>query len=306
MQWKELEIADMEIFDKAFTNINSQASEMSFRYMYMWRKNYNITFSIIKNFLCILSVSRMFPPFVFCPVPMGEFHGEDFKKTISELKAYFDSKGWKLIFCRVEERMLDMFKDNLDIKLTININEDSADYIYSTESLINLTGKKLSAKRNHINKFLREYGDFEYVELNSQHIDECTRIFNEWCEKQGSCECEIPEECEKWACSELLNNWDLFPYLKGALIKVNGKFEAFTIGEMVNDDTAVIHIEKGNTDIFGIYPLINREFVSRAFSNTRYINREEDMGKDGLRKAKMSYHPIKKLNKYIIIPEFGQ
>ena len=72
---------------------------------------------------------------------------------------------------------------------------------------------------------------------------------------------------------------------------------------MLNDDTAVIHIEKGNTDIFGIYPLINKEFISRAFSHTKYVNREEDMGKEGLRKAKLSYNPVKRLHKYTIIPE---
>jgi hypothetical protein len=304
MQLKELEIADMEIFNKAFKNINSQASEMSFRYLYMWRKNYNIKFSVINNFLCIVSVPRKYPPFAFCPVPMGEFQRDDFRKTVSELKDYFDSRGWKLIFGRVEERMLGMFKDNLDVKLSIKKIESCSDYIYSTKSLISLSGKKLSSKRNHINKFMREYGEFEYVDINSQLAPECMRIFNEWCEKHDSCDCEVPEECEKWACSELLNNWDLFPGLKGALIKVKGRFEAFTIGEMLNEDTAVIHIEKGNTDIFGIYPLINREFVSRVFSNTIYINREEDMGIEGLRKAKMSYHPIKRLHKYVITPEY--
>ncbi len=305
MKWKEIELSDEDIFTKAFNRLNSQASEMSFRYLYMWRKNYNIQFSITNNMLCIVSVSRMYPPFAFCPVPLEEYQAEDFKKTVIELKAYFDSKGWKLKFGRVEERMVEIFKKHLDgIKLTLKKDENSADYIYSTDKLITLSGKKLSSKRNHINKFIREYDDFEYVEISSETADECMRIFNEWCEKNDSCDCEVPEECEKWACSELLNNWNAFPNLRGALIKVRGRFEAFTIGEMLNEDTAVIHIEKGNTDIFGIYPLINKEFVSRAFPHTKYINREEDMGEEGLRKAKMSYYPTKRLMKYIIIPEF--
>ena len=91
---------------------------------------------------------------------------------------------------------------------------------------------------------------------------------------------------------------------KGALIIVNGRFEAFTIGEMVNHNTAVIHIEKGNTDVHGIYTVINKEFVTRAFPETKYINREEDMGKEGLRKAKSSYHPSGFVYKYNIYPEF--
>ena len=167
-----------------------------------------------------------------------------------------------------------------------------------------LSGKKLSSKRNHINRFMREYGDFEYVEISRETVPECKRIFEEWCEKNDACECEYPEECEKWACSQLLDNWHSLPGLKGALIKVNGRFEAFTIGEMVNHNTAVIHIEKGNTDVHGIYTVINKEFVTRAFPETKYINREEDMGKEGLRKAKSSYHPSGFVYKYNIYPEF--
>lgn len=304
MQWEELRITDIDIFNRAFNNIGSQASEMSFSYMYMWRKNYNIQFSIINDMLCIVSVSRAITPFAFCPIPLGEFSMERFKKTVLELKTYFDNKGWKLTFRRVEEHMVELFIKHLDSVLTIKKNDNSADYIYYTDSLINLSGKKLSAKRNHINRFMREYGNFEYEEIRPALAPECMRIFNEWCEKNNSCDCEFPDECEKWACSELLNNWDSLPRLKGALIKVDGRFVAFTIGEMLNEDTAVIHIEKGNTDILGIYPLINREFISKTFPHTKYVNREEDMGKEELRKAKRSYQPLKQLKKYIIIPEF--
>lgn len=304
MQWKEIELTDIDVFSKAFGNLKSQASEMSFNYMYMWRKNFNSKFTIINNMLCIISVSRMFPPFSFTPIPLGGFSPEDFRKTVTDLKQYFESNGWNLIFGRVEESMLELFKEHLNNELKIILSANSSDYIYETEKLISLSGKRLSSKRNHISKFFREYGSFEYEEISPETVPECIRIFNEWCEKNDECNCEVPEECEKWACSELLNNWDVLPGLKGALIKVSGRFEAFTIGELLNEETAVIHIEKGNTDVTGIYPLINREFVARTFSNTRYINREEDMGMEGLRKAKLSYHPAKQVNKYIIIPKF--
>lgn len=82
MKWKEIELSDEDIFTKAFNRLNSQASEMSFRYLYMWRKNYNIQFSITNNMLCIVSVSRMYPPFAFCPVPLEEYQAEDFKKML--------------------------------------------------------------------------------------------------------------------------------------------------------------------------------------------------------------------------------
>lgn len=308
MQWKEIEISDMELFDKVFKNINSRASEMVFSNMFMWRRSYNTRFTIENNMLLMVSDSKRFQPFAFCPLPVGEFRSEDFISAVNILKEYFDSQGWKLVFGRVEEDMVNLFRKYLNAKLSIKRVEAISDYIYSTESLITLAGKKLSPKRNHINKFMREYGGFEYVELTKEYADECKRIFDEWCKKNEAseaCACndESPE-CERWACNELLDNWDRFPALKGALIKVNGSYEAFTIGEMLNDDTAVIHIEKGNTDIHGIYAVINREFVSRTFSHTKYINREEDMGKSGLRKAKMSYMPVTRVYKYTICPAF--
>lgn len=304
MQWKEIELSDIEFFQKAFSNINSQASEMTFVNMFMWRKNYNTRFNVINNMLCMVSSSRTYKPFAFCPIPLGPFQPEDFKNTVHALKDYFDSQGWKLIFGRVEERMVELFIKYLDVKVHAKKNIASSDYIYETESLMTLAGKKLSAKRNHINKFIREYSNFEYVEISKETVPECKRIFEEWCFQNEACDCKVPEECERWACSQLLDNWDQLPSLKGALISVNGKFEAFTIGEMANEDTAVIHIEKGNTAVHGIYAVINKEFVSRVFPNTRYVNREEDMGKEGLRKAKSSYYPSGFVHKYIIIPEF--
>ncbi len=302
MQWKEIQLSDQEIFRKAYSNVQSQASEMSFANMFMWRKNYNTVFSVIDNMLCIISNSRMSKPFAFVPVPVGEFEPKAFLKAVSELKEYFDNKGWRFKFGRVEESKVPLLQQYLGQKLELVKNEANADYIYETESLITLAGKRLSAKRNHINKFLREYGSFEYVELSRDLAPECERIFDEWCQNNDACDCHVPEECEKWACSQLLNHWDEIPGLKGALIKVNGRFEAFTIGEMVNEDTAVVHIEKGNTEIHGIYTLINREFVARTFAGTKYINREEDMGKEGLRKAKSSYYPCGFVHKYDVYP----
>ncbi len=304
MQWKEIELSDQEIFRKAFHNIQSQASEMSFANMFMWRKNYNSVYRVIHNMLCMISNSRMTRPFAFIPVPLGEFEPEAFQKAVHEMKRYFDSKGWRFNFGRVEESRVPLIQQHLGLTFEPVKNEANSDYIYETESLITLAGKKLSAKRNHINKFMREYGSFEYVEINSDLVSECKRIFDDWCHNNDACECKVPEECENWACSQLLDNWDTISGLKGALIKVNGRFEAFTIGEKVNGNTAVIHIEKGNTEIHGIYTIINREFVARTFPETKYVNREEDMGKEGLRKAKSSYYPSSFVHKYDIFPEF--
>lgn len=304
MEWKDIEITDIDIFQKAFGNVKSMASEMSFANMFMWRKNYNTQFSIINNMLCMVANPRKYKPFAFCPIPLDVFKPEDFEDTVFKIKEYFDARGWELFFGRVEEGNVEIFKKYLKLEIESKKIDSFSDYIYDTESLITLAGRKLSSKRNHINRFMRDYGDFEYIEISKDNFSECERIFDEWCKSNDRCNCDVPEECEKWACSQLLKHWYDIPGLKGALIKVNGRFEAFTIGEMLNEDTAVIHIEKGNADIHGIYTLINREFVSRTFSSTKYVNREEDMGIEGLRKAKQSYNPSGRVWKYNIYPEF--
>jgi len=143
MQWKEIEITDRELLQRAFENINSQASEMSFANMYMWRYNYNTRINVIENMLCMVSDSRRFIPFAFCPVPLGVFQPEEFRKAVMALKVYFNDQGWKLMFGRVEEKNLALFKRCPDFRATFKKIDANSDYVYNTESLIALAGKKI-------------------------------------------------------------------------------------------------------------------------------------------------------------------
>jgi len=197
----------------------------------------------------------------------------------------------------VAEEDLIYFKDFVSSDEGIVFDRNNSDYIYLTEDLINLRGKKFHSKKNHINKFKKLY-EYEYVRLDGGFVDECLRIMEEWCAAKG-CDCRKEGYCEKLANIELLNNYgDLG--CKGALIKVNGRFEAFTVGEMLNMDTAVIHIEKANSQIDGLYAFVNQQFCEKEWGDTTYINREQDLGVEGLRKAKLSYNPVKMVNKYTI------
>jgi hypothetical protein len=120
----------------------------------------------------------------------------------------------------------------------------------------------------------------------------------EWCEEKD-CDCQEGEYCEREANLELLKNFKTLG-CKGALIKVDGAFEAFTVGEMLNKDTAVIHIEKAKDSIDGLYTLINQQFAQREWSQTTYINREQDLGLEGMRRSKLSYHPVRLIEKYTV------
>ena len=124
---------------------------------------------------------------------------------------------------------------------------------------------------------------------------------DQWCQDKN-CSCQYGDYCERHANLELLHNYEALG-CKGAMIKMDGFFEAFTAGEMLNEDTAVIHIEKAKTTVDGLYTIINQQFAEREWSGSTFINREQDLGEEGLRKAKLSYHPSKLIEKYTIYPQ---
>lgn len=178
-------------------------------------------------------------------------------------------------------------------KYSMKEDRNNFDYVYLAENLIELTGRKFGAKKNHLNYFLTHYPDYRYLPMTEELIPDCIASAVEWYERRGDSSLDY----EKFAVLEALNN---FKYLgfQGGVIELYGKVEAFSCGEPLNDDTAVIHLEKGNAEIRGLYQMINREFARHAWSQMTYINREEDMGIEGLRRAKKTYNPIKMIAKY--------
>lgn len=297
--FKPLTLEERDLFTSIFKKTQPVASELSFSYLYMWRRDYNLKWNIIAEHLCLVSKSDYYTHFAFCPIPLdGQRNDENFKKAVDALEEFFTKDNTPLIFGRVEEKRISQLKDIYGDRLEIEYLDWASDYVYELPKMITLPGKKFRKKRNHISKFLREYGSYEYVPIDETNKDECRRIFEEWCVKNNNC-MERQVSCERMACYDILDNWSLLP-LKGALIKVNGRFEAFTIGEKLNDYTAVVHIEKGNSDIHGIYPLLFRDFCINEWKDLKYINREEDMGIEGLRKSKLSYNPDFMVEKFLV------
>lgn len=169
------------------------------------------------------------------------------------------------------------------------------DYVYNVSDLIQLTGKKYQNKRNHINKFMRTYGGrFSYAPYEPALADGCMEIYARWFSaKEDSPALRSERESVRRA---LYHAKELG--IEGGVIFVDGKPEAFCLGERMSGDMGVIHIEKANPDIPELFAMINREFVTHAFPDLRWINREEDMGDEGMKTAKQSYHPARMIIKY--------
>lgn len=300
---KEISIDDKQIFNSYLKKHNTSISELSFTNFFMWRDCYKFTFWETGELLCLIAANADGAPFAFEPI--GQYSKTAFERAIDSIKEYFKQKGWKLLFKRVEENKLDYFKNYLK-QIDIIADRDNSDYLYHSSDLIELKGKKFHGKKNHLNSFKKNY-QFEYVKLSSDLVSECIRINNEWCERRG-CEGTLEhgsQKCNHLYCEQLaniqaLNNFEILG-CKGALVKVNGRYEAFTVGEQLNHDTAVIHIEKANEHIRGLYGFVNQQFCQNNWGNTTYINREQDLGMEGLRKAKLSYNPIRLINKYIVV-----
>lgn len=296
--FKPITIDDQDLFTDIFKRAEPTASEFTFSYLFMWKRDYNLSYAIIENHLCLVSQSKVYKPYSFCPIPVsGKFDPLSFSRACKRIEAYFSDTGFQPMFARVSDcclgRLLSVYGEGAKVQPL----ENTFDYVYNASDLINLSGKKFSGKRNHIHQFMRKYGNYEYVRVTEDNLDECKKILDAWADK-NEIDCD-PDNSERLACYELLKNWSRLP-LKGALIKVNGSFEAFTIGELLNPETAVVRIEKANSDIHGIYTLINRDFCANEWGNVKYINREEDLGLDGLRKSKLSYNPTFMVNKFLV------
>ena len=172
---------------------------------------------------------------------------------------------------------------------------DHFDYVYRTADLIELAGKGYRQQRNHTNYLLRTY-KMTYEPMNESHVDSCLNLARNWCEAR-QCEETLSFASEGEATREALQNFRALG-LDGGVILINGRVEAFTLGELLNRDTAVVHIEKANVEIRGLYAAINQQFCEKRWRNVPAINREQDLGEPGLRKAKLSYNPDHMIEKF--------
>jgi len=289
--FKSITLEDKQIIDSYFSAKHYENSEYSFTNLFMWAPHYYFKYAIIKDHLCIIGSYRNQYPFAFNPWSKGE---ADYESIIPKLAEIMAGSGNPLVLKYISEDIKNEIDKAMPGRFIFREDRNNFDYIYLTKDLINLEGNKYHQKRNHINKFINSY-EYEYEEINDKNIDDCIRLEMEWHAQRSSME-KLPEEHD--AIKLVLSNYKSLD-LKGAALRINGKIQAFTVGGLLNPNMAVIHIEKANIEYNGIYAMINQQFAANAWSNVKYINREEDMGIPGLRKSKLSYHPYKMGKKYI-------
>jgi hypothetical protein len=287
-QFKELSLEEKPLLDAAFNRFPPVISEFTFTNLFVWRHAYQIKISRLQNFFLLLAEGGS-SSFFF---PMA---GEgDVVKCYRILLSYLERKGILPKIARVPEEIVTQMDWKTEGFL-VEFDRDQSDYIYLTQDLIQLKGRKYHRKRNHIKQFNEKYS-YQYIPLTSEWISECLRLETEWCNLRH-CEATPGLLNESIAIKEAFTHFEDLG-VKGGAILINRKVEAFALGEPLNRDTVVIHIEKANPAYDGLYPLINQAFLENQWSGYTYVNREQDLGEEGLRKAKESYFPHHMVNKY--------
>lgn len=254
----------------------------------LWSNFFKGEFTILEDMLVFCKTNGN--DIVRVSFPIGK---NDTKKAFDAIVQYFEEKNLPFCMQMVERDMFALIDTWYPGKYKIEYHRDAADYLYEWETLAYLKGKKLHGKRNHINRFLENYPDYEYEKINDLNYVECIEMTTEW---KGNSEGDQSAFYETKALVYALEHREELG-LDGALIRVDGRVIAFTLGEPLKEDTYVVHFEKAYADIQGAYAIINREFVRRNLRGFKYINREEDMGIPGLRHAKTSYQPIRLIEK---------
>ncbi len=289
---KEIELSDKPLFDKYFEKFSPEISELTFTNLFIWRKYYDFLFTEIEKHLLIFSKTYLTKwktpnsvkknPIYFIP-PIGPYPGE----MILQLFREFEN----IEFHKVPESIVEYIKEEFPFgneRFTILEDRNNWDYVYNKQDLISLAGNKYRQKRRWLNKFIEQY-NYEFSIITEEHIDKVRELQIEWCDMN---ECQRNEDLleEQKAIDEALDNYFKLN-LKGCIICVDEKCVAYTLGEMLNNETAVIHIEKAHIDYEGSYQAINNLFLKNCFETAIFINREQDLGILGLRRAKESYKP---------------
>lgn len=284
MDFKKIELSDREWMEKRFAESDFRTCDHSFRNLYIWRHSSNISVADKENMLLIKS-SGWDNKQTLYTYPAG--NGNlllAIDTMIKDAKANRD----EFVLRGIPAQEVEKIEKLMPGRFEFEEKRDDFEYIYSVEKMANLAGKKYHGKRNHIARFMDNDG-WHYENMSMENIDKCREMNRRWCELNSSGD-NNTASLEQMAVQEAFDNFEKLGF-KGGVLYIQDEVVAFTIGAPINSDTFGVHIEKADYRIQGAYPMINREFVRANMSDFTYINREEDLGEEGLRKAKLSYYP---------------
>lgn len=293
LSFKPIQVEDRDIITSYTLSSNYQNCDYSFTNMCSWQFLYGTEYTLIDDFLVIRFYIKGDRPVYMLPVGTGDLAGVI---KILEEDSLRIGHPFRLLGVTPEAQndLLAVLPDHFDFIS----QRDYFDYVYLREDLVNLRGKKFQSKRNHINRFKNQY-EYRLVPITNEIIPHCLELERKWFEANRTADDVNDLSNEYRSMRFALENYGALDLRGGALI-VDCQIIAFSFGSPINHNTFDIHVEKADISYEGVFSVINNEFVSRIPEQYTYINREEDLGIPGLRKAKLSYNPHILLEKTMV------
>ncbi|MFB3880159.1 MAG: DUF2156 domain-containing protein [Armatimonadota bacterium] len=281
-EMRPLTLADREAVSFLIRQHPRQQSELTFTNLFIWRDAYQLQLSEVAGALAIFSW-RADPEDSFLFPPLGQADAATVRRCLEHMRA----SGHRPVLARATREDLGRLA-LAEAEFVVEPDRDNWDYVYLVKDLIELSGNRYHRKRNHLEQFRSQFG-FAYHELTPELVPACRELQDKWCDEKH-CDLVATLRAESSAVKEVLDNFEALG-VTGGCIEIDGRIEAFTLGELLNPDTVVIHIEKANAAFHGLYQMISQQFLEHEWQHTTYVNREQDLGIEGLRKAKESYYP---------------
>ncbi len=289
IEFKSLALSDREWVTHRLLEDDRQACEYSFANNFLWSDIYGVTMAKEQGCLIFQFQDEAQSRYT---IPIG---AGDRKGALDTLIAHAKEQGQQLALGTLMQTDLDWLERHYQGQYTVETDRDDYDYVYSVEKLSTLSGRKLHGKRNHIARF-KDGNNWLYRDMMPEDAGECLRFLDLWKEAESenwNDEMENELHINRKALRSLA---DLV--LDGGMLYKGGRLVGFCIGEPLNSNTYVVHIEKALASVQGAYPMINQQFVLHNCQDYEFVNREEDTGDEGLRKAKLSYQPAHLVEKF--------
>ena len=286
LEFRKIELSDKPWIESLLKKSDFRGSEYCFGNNFIWANAYSSRIGRYRDFY--LQFNEEAKHFAF---PAGE---GGLAEVVGVMMDYAAEHGFPFVMHLSHAANREKLEALMPGRFEFEERRDYFDYLYTAESLITLKGKKLHSKRNFINRFIQKEWSVEPV--TAENIGECEAFNQFWC-VQNDCRRDESKREEMCAARKALANFDALE-LHGCILKQEGRTVAYSIGERINSDTEIVHIEKADAEVPGAYPMINREYAAMFAADCAYVNREEDLGVEGLRKAKLSYNPVMFTERY--------
>ncbi len=286
LSFESIDIERQDQYLEHLARCDQVASDYSFINIWGWAKEYDLQWAWQEDLVWI----KQRRPREMLWAPVGRWQREDWPVLLAELR------GLCRVIIRVPEKLLRIWQDYPDLHLEATESRDHWDYLYDRQDLVELKGNRYHKKKNLVNQFKKKY-DYGYLAFGQEMVDEAKALQEDWCTWRD-CESNETLMAENDAIAKVLGHWRQLKNITGGALRVTGGLVAYTIAECLPDDTLVIHFEKACPEAKGSYQAINQLFLLNDESNCRQVNREQDLGDEGLRKAKLSYQPVDYVRKY--------